>query len=82
MEMVYYTVVAVLLYLVSDWLLTRIEIYKGARLANRSIYFFTIIMVLSVGSFSLISALYEKPVVETSNTTTAPATAEPSSVPD
>jgi predicted PurR-regulated permease PerM len=54
MEMLYYTVAAIFLYVVSDWILNRIEIRRGARFENRSLVFFAIILVLSVALFNLI----------------------------
>jgi len=80
MEMVYYTIVAVLLYFVSDWILNRIEIYRGTRLPHRSLFFLVIILVLSTSSFSLLSTLYEKPATESTTETVAPA--ELSTIPE
>jgi len=57
MEMVYYTVAAVLLYLVSDWILNRIEIRRGKRFEHRSLIFFVIILVLSLVLFNLLQQL-------------------------
>ena len=57
MEVVYYTLVAAILYLASDWLLDRIEIIRGERFKNRSIVFFLIILVLAFISFSLIKSM-------------------------
>jgi hypothetical protein len=57
MEMLYYTVAAVLLYLVSDWILNRIEMRRGARFENRSLVFFVIILVLATLLFNLIQYL-------------------------
>lgn len=57
MEIIYFTVLAVLLYLLSDWILNRIEIRRGERLKNRSLIFFAIILVLSVVLFNLIQRL-------------------------
>ena len=54
MEMLYYTVAAIVLYVVSDWILNRIEIRRGERFENRSLVFFAIILVLSVALFNLI----------------------------
>ncbi|GJL81343.1 MAG: hypothetical protein DHS20C01_09770 [marine bacterium B5-7] len=54
MEMVVYTVVALVLYWVSDWIVNRIEIRRGQRLEHRSLLFFVIIMVLAVVSFQAI----------------------------
>ncbi len=53
-EMILYTLVALLLYVVSDWILNQIEIRRGERLVNRSVFFFFIILTLSLLSFSLI----------------------------
>jgi len=72
MEMVYYTIVAVLLYMGSDWILNRIEVARGARFPHRSLVFLVIITVLAVSSFSLISALY-KPIEQPSTETTETA---------
>lgn len=57
MEMIYYTAAAVLLYLVSDWILNRVEIRRGARFENRTLIFFAIILVLAVALFNLIQHL-------------------------
>ena len=54
MEMIYFTVAAVLLYLLSDWILNQIEIRRGERLEHRSLIFFAIILVLSLVLFNLI----------------------------
>ena len=54
MEMLYYTVAAIFLYVVSDWILNQIEIRRGKRFDNRSLIFFAIILVLSVALFNLI----------------------------
>jgi amino acid transporter len=69
MEMIYFTIVAVILYLVSDWILRQIEIKRGGLLPNRSVVFFIIIAILSVVSFALIQSLYPKtePTATTEN---------------
>jgi hypothetical protein len=54
MEMLYYTVAAIFLYVVSDWILNQIENRRGERFENRSLIFFAIILVLSVALFNLI----------------------------
>jgi len=61
MEMLYYTVAAISLYLVSDWILNRIEIRRGERLVNRTLVFFVIILFLSVSLFNLIQYLLPVP---------------------
>jgi predicted PurR-regulated permease PerM len=57
MEVLYYTLIAAILYFVSDWLLDRIEVSRGARFKHRSLVFFVIILVLAFISFSLIKAM-------------------------
>lgn len=57
MEIVYFTLAALVLYVGSDWILNRIETARGARFKNRSLVFFIIILVLSVSSFSIIEYL-------------------------
>ncbi len=54
MEVVYFTVVAIVLYVVSDWILDRIEQWRGARLPYRSILFFLILATLALASFALL----------------------------
>jgi len=48
MEILYYTVTAVVLYFVADWLLDRIETAQGRRFKFRSLIFFAIILVLAL----------------------------------
>ena len=57
MAYLYFTITAVFLYLFSDWLLNKIEAYYGKRLEYRSVIFFVIIMVLALGSFSIIDRI-------------------------
>ena len=61
MEMIYYTLAAVVLYGVSDYILNAIEIKLQKRLPNRSLVFFVIISVLALSSFAVIRVLYEQP---------------------
>ncbi|MBF0368886.1 MAG: hypothetical protein HQL52_05435 [Magnetococcales bacterium] len=44
----YFTLTAMMLYLVSDWILNRIEESRGARFEYRSMIFFGIILSLSM----------------------------------
>lgn len=53
----YFTLVAVALYFVSDWLLDRIERARGARFENRQMVFFGIILLLALITFQLIPKL-------------------------
>lgn len=54
MSAVYFTLVAILLYLVADSVLNRIEIHLGRRLEYRSVIFFVILLSLAVATFALI----------------------------
>jgi len=54
MSIIYFTLVAILLYLFSDWLLLRIEAVAGKRLEYRSIIFFAILLSLATAGFSII----------------------------
>lgn len=54
MSIVYFTLVAIFLYVTADWLLERAEIAAGRRLKHRSLIFFVILLTLAVSSFSLI----------------------------
>ncbi len=76
MEMLYYTVAAIFLYVVSDWILNQIEIRRGQRFDNRSLIFFAIILVLSVSLFNLIQYLrpVPEPAAPTADTQTEPVT--------
>ena len=54
MSVVYFTIVAIILYFAADWLLERMEIAAGRRLEYRSLIFFVILLALELLSFSLI----------------------------
>lgn len=54
MSIVYFSVVGILLYVVSDWLLVRIELKAGKRLEYRSIIFFAILLSLALVTFTFI----------------------------
>jgi hypothetical protein len=57
MSIVYFTLVAAILYLFSDWALRRVESAMGRRLEYRSVVFFCILLPLALASFALISHL-------------------------
>ncbi len=57
MEIVYFTLAGIILYLASDRLLDAIERAMGRRLQYRSLVFFAILTVLALGSFWLIRYL-------------------------
>jgi len=54
MQFVYYTIAGVLLYLLSDWILVRVEAWRGAAFEQRSLIFFVVILVLALTSFKAI----------------------------
>ncbi len=54
MEVVYFTLVGIVLYLASDWILQRVEIAAGRRLEHRTLIFFALLLTLALVSFSLI----------------------------
>ena len=57
METVYFTLAAIVLYFVSDRILERIEIARGARLAHRSLVFFGILLGLALAGFAAVRQL-------------------------
>lgn len=57
MDIIYFTVAAILLYLVSDRLLGMAEIRAGRRFEHRSLIFFAILLTLALATFSLIRQL-------------------------
>jgi hypothetical protein len=57
MNIVYFTLAAALLYLLSDWILERAEVAVGRRFQNRSLVFFGILLTLAMTSFALIGHL-------------------------
>lgn len=56
MSIVYFTLVAIILYFAADWILDRVEIAAGKRLEHRSLIFFVILLTLALTSFSLIQS--------------------------
>ena len=61
MQIVYFTLVAAILYLLSNWLVDRIEIAAGRRFKYRSLLFFALLLALAMISFSLIGIYTGKP---------------------
>ena len=57
MSIVYFTLAAAALYLLSDWILERVEVTAGRRFQHRSLVFFSILLTLAMTSFALISHL-------------------------
>ena len=56
-ELLLYTLVGIGLYFLADWILVRIEIWRGETFEQRTLVFFAIILVLALGSFELIGRL-------------------------
>jgi len=54
LEIILFTLVAIILYQVADGLLKTIEKRKGKALENRSLIFFVIITVLALTTFNLL----------------------------
>ena len=57
MEIIYFTLTAVILYVAADWILNRMETAAGKRFEKRSLIFFAILMTMAVTSFTLIRTL-------------------------
>jgi len=57
MDIIYFTLAGILLYLAADWILRRIETAAGKPLQYRSVIFFVILLAMAVTSFSLIRNL-------------------------
>ncbi|MGB5164570.1 MAG: hypothetical protein WBN09_10075 [Woeseiaceae bacterium] len=56
MSIVYFTLVAVLLYWLADWVLERVEVRAGKRLQHRSLIFFAILLSMALVTFSMLGA--------------------------
>jgi hypothetical protein len=54
MEMLYFTLAAIILYVAADWILDRIEIAAGRRLEYRNLVFFVVLFAMAITSFALI----------------------------
>ncbi len=57
MEYIIYATAGLALYFLSDWILQRIEAWRGEVLEQRTLVFFAIISVLAVASFQGIDCL-------------------------
>ena len=57
MEVIYFTLTAILLYLAADWILRRIEVAAGKHLKYRNLIFFVILLTMAATSFALIRNL-------------------------
>lgn len=57
MEIVVFTLNAIVIYLLADWLIRVIEQKKGEALKNRQIIFFVIFLSLALISFNVLKTL-------------------------
>jgi hypothetical protein len=57
MEILYFTVAAMILYVAADWILKRVETAAGKRFENRSLIFFAILLTMAVTAFAIIRNL-------------------------
>jgi len=58
MQYIYYTIAAIVLYFLSNWILVKIEQKRGKQFEQqRSLVFLIIIMVLAVASFKAVELL-------------------------
>lgn len=56
-EIVVFTLNAVVIYLFADWIIRALERKKGAILKNRQVVFFVVFLALALISFSLLPVL-------------------------
>jgi len=60
-ELVLFTLNAIVIYLVSDWLVRLIEKRRGGAIKQRQIVFFVIFLVLALASFRLMKMILGAP---------------------
>lgn len=56
-EILLFTLVAIVIYLVADWIVRRIEATRGMVLKQRQVVFFAIFLVLALVSFRVLRIL-------------------------
>jgi len=56
-EILLFTLVAIVIYLVSDWIIRMIETRRGGVLKQRQVVFFAIFLVLAMVSFRVLRIL-------------------------
>ena len=57
MELLVFTLNAIFIYLLSDWLIRRLEAARGGTLKQRQALFFVTFLVLALASFALLRRL-------------------------
>lgn len=60
-ELILFTLNAIVIYLVSDWLVRLIEKRRGKVMKQRQIVFFAIFLLLALGSFQILKSLLGMP---------------------
>lgn len=58
MEALYFTLVAVALYFLSDWLLRRIESLRGRAFGRRTLVFFAVLLVSALITFAALRRIF------------------------
>ena len=58
MEIVVFTLNAIVIYLLSDWIVKMIERRRGEVLKQRQVVFFAVFLVLVILSFSILKKLF------------------------
>jgi hypothetical protein len=61
MNAVWFTVVGIALYFISDWVLERAEVTAGRRFEHRTLLFFVILLSLALITFAIIQQLTGAP---------------------
>ncbi len=57
LEILVFTLNAIIVYFLADWILRQIEARRGAVLKNRQVFFFVIILTLALISFQFLKAI-------------------------
>ncbi len=60
-ELLLFSLNAIVIYLLSDWLLRQVEKRRGEVLKHRQVVFFVIFLVLALASFRLLKILLGSP---------------------
>lgn len=62
MQVIYYTVAGIVLYLLADWILRQLERRRGSVFENRTLIFFFILLALALVTFQAIQYFLVTPV--------------------
>ncbi|HEX9812299.1 MAG TPA: hypothetical protein VGA88_09470 [Burkholderiales bacterium] len=63
MQIIYYTVAGIVLYLAADWILRQLERRRGSAFENRTLIFFFILLALAVATFQAIRYFLATPAL-------------------